>query len=190
MQIFKLFITPVCTFSNFCILLHPECINIHLFLMENKSQRLAEIKRIIQSEHVTSQDELLQKLISQGYLITQATLSRDLKLLKVAKMPDGGGSYRYVLPNAITSVHISSSSKQTMDGFLSIEFSGNIGVIKTVPAFSHTVASAIDAADVTSILGTLAGNDTVLLVTREGFTSSDVKQALLKEFPDLIDKLL
>ncbi len=158
--------------------------------MENKSQRLAEIKKIIQTEHVTSQDDLLQKLISLGYLITQATLSRDLKLLKVAKMPDGGGSYRYVLPNAISSIHISSGNKQTMDGFLSIEFSGNIGVIKTVPAFSHTVASAIDAQELQSIAGTLAGNDTVLAVIREGFSPEDVKHSLLKEFPDLIDKLL
>lgn len=158
--------------------------------MESKSQRLAEIKKIIQTERVTSQDDLLSQLVSLDFHITQATLSRDLKLLKVAKMPDGEGSYRYVLPNAITSVHIGSNPKQTMEGFLSIEFSGNIGVIKTVPAFSHTVASAIDATDVKSIAGTLAGNDTVLLVVREGYSPVDVKQSLLKEFPDLIDKLL
>lgn len=158
--------------------------------MENKSQRLATIKRIIQTEHVTSQDELLKNLISQGYHLTQATLSRDLKLLKVAKMPDGSGSYRYALPANFSAASTSNATKHSLDGFLAIEFSGNLGVIKTVPAFSHTVASAIDAIPIDSIIGTLAGNDTIIFVVREGFTQADVRQALLKEFPDLLDKLL
>jgi transcriptional regulator of arginine metabolism len=158
--------------------------------MDNKSQRLTEIKKIIHSGHLTSQEELLNQLISKGFQITQATLSRDLKLLKVAKMPDGEGSYRYVLPNDITAIHTSPAGKQTMDGFLSLEFSGNMGVIKTIPAFSHTIASAIDALNISSIMGTLAGNDTILFVIREGYSSVEVRQAMIKEFPDLIDKLL
>lgn len=159
--------------------------------MDSKSQRLTEIKKIIQNEHVTSQDELLKNLISIGFNITQATLSRDLKLLKVAKMPGRDGLYCYVLPNAITSVHRNSNTeKLSLEGFLSIEFSGNIGVIKTVPAFSHTIASVIDSIDLRPIIGTLAGNDTIIFAIREGFTSQDVKAVLLKEFPDLIDKLL
>ncbi len=158
--------------------------------MEHKSQRLTEIKKLIHSGHLTSQEELLNQLISKGYQITQATLSRDLKLLKVAKMPDGEGSYRYVLPNDITAIHMGSGGKQTMDGFLSLEFSANMGVIKTVPAFSHTIASAIDALNIPSIAGTLAGNDTILFVIREGFTQVEVRKSLLREFPDLIDKLL
>lgn len=159
--------------------------------MENKSQRLADIKTIIQNEQVTSQETLLNKLVSLGYHLTQATLSRDLKLLKVAKMPDGSGSYRYVLPNAITSQDIKNSSdRKTMDGFLSIEFSGNIGVIKTIPAFSHTVALAMDHSEIKSVVGTIAGNDTIIFVVREGYSPSDVKKELLKLYPDLIDKLL
>jgi transcriptional regulator of arginine metabolism len=157
--------------------------------MDTKSQRLATIKRIIQTTHITSQEELLQQLISLGFHITQATLSRDLKLLKVAKMPDGQGSYRYALPNAATLVSNSTSGKHALDGFLSLEFSGNMGVIKTIPAFSHTVASAIDSADLNAIAGTLAGNDTIFFVVRQGYSPDDVKQALRKEFPDSIDKL-
>jgi transcriptional regulator of arginine metabolism len=158
--------------------------------MENKSQRLAAIKKIIQTEHLSSQDELLKNLILQGFHLTQATLSRDLKLLKVAKMPDGTGSYRYTLPTNFSSVNTSNTSMHSLDGFLSLEFSGNLGVIKTVPAFSHTVASAIDALNIDPIIGTLAGNDTILFVVREGYTAADVQQALIKEFPDLLDKLL
>ena len=158
--------------------------------MDSKSQRLTEIKRIIQDEQVTSQDALLKTLISLEFNITQATLSRDLKLLKVAKMPDNSGLYRYVLPNVINSQTNSNYDKHSLEGFLSIEFSGNIGVIKTVPAFSHTIASTIDLYNIQPIIGTLAGNDTIIFAVREGFTSAQVKKALIKEFPDLIDKLL
>ena len=106
-------------------------------------------------------------------------------------MPDGSGSYRYMLPDAFGAEHIKNNAdKTTTDGFLSIEFSGNLGVIKTIPAFSHTVASAIDNSEVRSIAGTLAGNDTIICVIREGHSSSDVKKELLKKFPDLVDKLL
>ncbi len=159
--------------------------------MENKSQRLTDIKNIIRNKQVNSQEELLNSLISLGYNITQATLSRDLKLLKVAKMPDGNKAYRYVLPNAIAPEQIQSRNyKNNLEGFLSIEFSGNIGVIKTIPAFSHTIAAAIDSSSLKPLVGTIAGNDTIMLIVRDGYTPTSLKKALLKEFPDLIDKLL
>ena len=159
--------------------------------MDNKNQRLAETKKIIQNEQVTSQDELLKNLISKGYNITQATLSRDLKLLKVAKMPNSNGTYCYVLPNSgLTTPIISNNEKHSLEGFLSIEFSGNMGIIKTVPAFSHTIASTIDTYNLHPIIGTVAGNDTILFVIRENYTPETVKEILLKEFPDLIDKLI
>jgi len=159
--------------------------------MDNKSLRLAAIKKIIQNEHVTSQDDLLKILISKGFHLTQATLSRDLKLLKVAKMPGSDGTYRYVLPTAMASGSMNfKAGINSLEGFLSIEFSGNAGVIKTVPAFSHTIASSIDEANIKAIAGTLAGNDTILFVVREGYTPKQVKESLSKEFPDLIDKLL
>lgn len=159
--------------------------------MEQRSQRLSDIKKIIQTEQVSSQDNLLKNLISKGYHITQATLSRDLKLLKVAKMPDASGIYRYVLPQNIEQHDIiSSSDKTSVDGFLSIEFSGNIGVINTIPAFSHTIASAIDNANMESIAGTLAGNDTIIFVIREDHNPNNVRKELSKKFPDLVNKLL
>jgi transcriptional regulator of arginine metabolism len=159
--------------------------------MDNKAQRLSEIKKIIHNEHITSQEELLKKLISLGYNITQATLSRDLKLLKIAKMPGNNGSYHYVLPDSINANSIiDTTDKQSIEGFLSIEFSENIGVIKTIPAFSHTVASAIDSLKHPSIIGTVAGNDTVIFIIKQEYTPQQVKEALLKYYPDLIDKLV
>ncbi|MDA3890152.1 MAG: arginine repressor [Salinivirgaceae bacterium] len=159
--------------------------------MDSKSLRLTEIKKIIQNEQVTSQESLLKTLVSKEFHVTQATLSRDLKLLKVAKMPDGSGSYRYILPNAIANTQRPiSADRRPLDGFLSIEINENVGVIHTLPAYSHTISSEIDAQGINPIAGTIAGEDTIIFIIRAGYTGNDVKEALLKEFPNLIDKLL
>ncbi len=90
------------------------------------------------------------------------------------------------MPNYTDSI----SSKSNPDilkvrGFLSLEFTGNIGVIKTVTAFSSSIALVIDAAEMNEILGTIAGDDTTLLVIREGVSHDGVRVALKKKFPEL-----
>ncbi|MCP4177868.1 MAG: hypothetical protein GY756_08890 [bacterium] len=144
------------------------------------------MKLAIINFEINSQNELLDLLIEKGYDITQATLSRDLKLLKASKTPTLDGKYKYVLPNYIETASVKNSpdiSKVT--GFLSLEFSGNLGVIKTVTAFSHSIALVIDAAGIYEIIGTIAGDDTILLVIREGISHDDVRFALKKKFPEL-----
>lgn len=168
--------------------MHPET---YKYTMERKEERLTTVIKLLTQEEITSQDELLQMLLAKGYKLTQATLSRDLKLLKVAKMPDGNGSYRYVLPNAITTPEqiLSTQKGTSLEGFLSIEFSGNLGVIRTVPAFSHTIASNLDLANLSPILGTIAGNDTIFIAIKEGNTPNDVLNAIKKKFPDISLKI-
>ncbi len=160
--------------------------------MDNKGQRLAQLTKIIQNEQIESQDQLLDRLASLGYNITQATLSRDLKLLKVAKMFDGLGAYRYVLANSLAAEQITpaETGKQHLQGFVSLEFSGTMGVIRTIPAFSHTIAPRPDHAMLPEIIGTLAGNDTIFFVIREGFTRKQVVDSLLKKFPEIVDKII
>lgn len=160
--------------------------------MDNKGLRLAEIKRIIQNQRVTSQDKLLKLLISSGFSTTQATLSRDMKQLKIAKVPDGQGAYRYVLPELVTNEPeiISNAVNSSLNGFISLEFSGNMGVIRTVEAFSHTVALKIDKARMPEIAGTISGEDTIIFVIREGYSTQEVAQALIRKFPELVHKLL
>jgi transcriptional regulator of arginine metabolism len=159
--------------------------------MENKSQRLALITQVIQNKQISSQEELLKVLISEGCSITQATLSRDLKLLKVIKMPDVDGSYKYAVPGSLNSMKTSPviNTGHGLDGFISMEFSGNMAVIKTLPAFSQPVAQAIDDVNMPEIAGTLAGNDTVLMVLRPGFTARNVIQTFIHHFPEITDKL-
>ena len=157
--------------------------------MKSKNSRLDAIKLIISSKEIGSQDELLQELSKEGYVLTQATLSRDLKQLKVAKAASMNGNYVYVLPNntmykRMTEQH-SVHEMMRYNGFISIEFSGNIAVIRTRPGYASSLAYDIDNREFDEILGTIAGDDTIMLVMREGCTRTDLKSALSLIIPTI-----
>lgn len=157
--------------------------------MKSKNSRLDSIKMIISSQEIGSQEELLQQLAKEGFQLTQATLSRDLKQLKVAKAASMNGNYVYVLPNntmykRMTDPH-SASDMLRYNGFLSIEFSDNIAVIKTRPGYASSLAYDIDNNNFHEILGTIAGDDTIMLIIREGCTRTRVKQSLAHGIPNL-----
>ena len=157
--------------------------------MKSKNNRLDAIKMIISSKEIGSQDELLQELMKEGYSLTQATLSRDLKHLKVAKAASMNGNYVYVLPNntmykRMTEQH-SASEMLMYNGFVSIDFSSNLAVIKTRPGYASRLAYDIDNHDFEEILGTIAGDDTILLVLREGYTRTSIRNALSLIIPNI-----
>ena len=157
--------------------------------MKSKNSRLDAIKMIISSKELGSQEELLQELLKEGYHLTQATLSRDLKQLKVAKAASMNGNYVYVLPNntmykRMTEQH-STSDMLMYNGFVSIDFSGNLAVIKTRPGYASSLAYDIDSRDFNEILGTVAGDDTILLVMREGCTHTGLRNALSLIIPNI-----
>ena len=157
--------------------------------MKSKNNRLDTIKMIISSKEIGSQDELLQELVKEGFRLTQATLSRDLKQLKVAKAASMNGNYVYVLPNntmykRMTEQH-SASEMMMYNGFVSIDFSLNLGVVKTRPGYASRLAYDIDMHNCYEILGTIAGDDTILLVIREGCTHADVRKALSDIIPNI-----
>ena len=157
--------------------------------MKSKNSRLDAIKIIISSKEVGSQEELLQELAKEGFRLTQATLSRDLKQLKVAKAASMNGNYVYVLPNntmykRMTEQH-SASEMLMHNGFISIEFSANLAVIKTRPGYASSLAYDIDNRNFDEILGTIAGDDTIMLVIREGCTRAGVKNALSLIMPKI-----
>ena len=150
--------------------------------MKVKKDRLEVLRLIISSQQLGSQEEVLSALQKEGFKLTQATLSRDLKQLKVAKAATMGGSYIYVLPNDTMYKRISTpgSVREMMQepGFQSINFSGNMGVIKTRPGYASAIAWNIDKADLPQIIGTIAGDDTIFIVIKEGFTQQSVIEAL------------
>ena len=158
--------------------------------MKGKSERLSAIKTIIKSQPVGSQEELLNLLEKNGFLTTQATLSRDLKQLQVAKVPHPEKGYIYELPKGKSIGAITKDELFPMAGIESIDFSGNLAVMKTQPGFANGIASIIDNNDPFEILGTIAGDDTILLITREGISRPSIINALVTFLPGLKNKIV
>lgn len=157
--------------------------------MKSKKDRLETLRLIISSQEMGNQEELLAALRKEGYVVTQATLSRDLKQLKVAKAATMRGNYIYVLPNVTMYKRVSTPAqvKEMMQvpGFLSIHFSGNMGVIKTRPGYASSIAYNIDASHISCILGIIAGDDTIFIVVAEGTQQKDVVSALAAVVPEM-----
>ena len=157
--------------------------------MKVKTNRLEALRLIISSQQLGSQDELLNALQKEGFKLTQATLSRDLKQLKVAKAASMSGNYVYVLPNETMYKRVSTPNSiremMKVHGFISINFSGNMGIIKTRPGYASSIAWNIDNSDVPEILGTIAGDDTIFIVIKEGVKHQDVVEALTDVVPNM-----
>ncbi|MDR1179023.1 MAG: ArgR family transcriptional regulator [Spirochaetales bacterium] len=154
--------------------------------MKERQNRLKTIKRIIKGNRVASQEELLGLLIAEGFSVTQATLSRDLKLLKVGKVSEGQTGYYYTLPGDEDRRESEKSYVQDFQrGYVSIEFSNNVGVVRTLTGHANSVALALDNLGMEEILGTIAGDDTVLMVMRGGVAGSVIIDKLREKIPDL-----
>ena len=150
--------------------------------MNTKRRRLETIRMLISSKELGNQAEVLQELRREGFMLTQATLSRDLKQLKVAKAASMNGKYVYVLPNETMykRVHkpLSATAMLSASGFISINFSGNMGVIKTRPGYASNIAYNLDNSEIEDILGTIAGDDTIFIVIREGADTAEITRAI------------
>ena len=151
-----------------------------------RSARLARLRQIIETRQVNSQEMLLQLLVQEGFAVTQATLSRDLKFLKVGKLPDGKGGYLYAFSDSAAKAGSEKSLVEDFRrGFLSIEFSGNQAVIKTLPGHANSVAFALDNLNIHEILGTIAGDDTILVIPRDGVDRKMMLDAMQERVPGL-----
>ena len=157
--------------------------------MKIKTSRMEALKMLISSQELGSQEEVLQALAKEGYTVTQATLSRDLKQLKVAKAASMNGRYVYVLPNETMYKRVPNprSAREMLmtSGFTSINFSGNMIVIKTQPGYASSIAYNIDNSDIPQILGTIAGDDTIFLVKKEGTREKYIIDLLAEIIPDI-----
>jgi len=138
--------------------------------MKNRFKRQAEIRKVIQKGNVQSQDELLIELKAIGYDLTQATLSRDLKEMQVAKVPHPAKGYVYVIPEEEKTRDTPEMKRVNYlaDGFRDLRFSGNLAVLRTQPGYASSFAAVIDKANSWEILGTIAGDDTILIIMKEG----------------------
>ncbi|MDR1090049.1 MAG: arginine repressor [Prevotella sp.] len=148
-----------------------------------KKYRHKIIKEILQSDEVASQEMLLKILADRGFDLTQATLSRDIKELKIIKVPTIKGNYAYQL-SGVTQ-NIQEDIPVSSFGFVSIEFSGQLAVVKTRPGYAMAIAGEIDSRAAHSILGTVAGDDTILLIPRENINKEEVKASLSTFIPNI-----
>lgn len=147
-----------------------------------------EIRRLIGSMNISSQEELLRLLEKQGFEMTQATLSRDLKYLRVAKMPDDRSGYVYILPDKEQVVEETELVRPGMSGLISIDFAQGMAILRTLPGHAGSIAYTIDGLDAYEIAGTIAGDDTILLIPRDGVSRSDLLNLLKIRMPGLIQE--
>ena len=134
-----------------------------------KSQRQAKIMEIISTKNVETQEQLLTELLTEGFRCTQATISRDIKDMRIVKELTSMGTYRYTTSgNEISGTFTSRLNTIFRECVVSYDYAQNIIVIRTLPGLASAAGSAIDAMNMSAVVGTLAGDDTVMVVMRDG----------------------
>ncbi len=148
-----------------------------------KKVRLGKIIEIIEKRDVETQEELAALLKEAGYDVTQATVSRDIRELKLSKVPTGNGRQKYVVLKQDDS-HLGDKYIRVLkDGFMSMDMAQNILVLKTVPGMAMAVAAAIDAIKFKEIVGSIAGDDTIMMAVR----TVEETQILMDKIHAMID---
>ena len=148
-----------------------------------KTNRQSKIIEIIQKNEVETQDELSALLEKDGFRVTQATVSRDIRELKLTKIPTASGRQKYAV---ITDAPENLSKKYERvlrEGFLSMDMAQNILVIKTVPGMASAVCAAIDAMKMREIVGSIAGDDTIMCAIR----TVDDTYAVMKKIRRIVE---
>lgn len=149
-----------------------------------KKSRHQKIKELVEELEIETQEELADKLKEAGYAVTQATVSRDIRELKLSKVPIGDGRQKYTI--LVHSDHYLSDKyiRVLKNGFISMDMAQNILVVKTVSGMAMAVAAAIDAMKLKEIVGSIAGDDTIMMAVR---TVEDT-QAVMDKIRNVLDE--
>lgn len=143
-----------------------------------KSERQNRILELVTKYEIETQEEMMEKLRSEGYGVTQATVSRDLKELKLTKALTARGNYRYCInPGRSNGGNVKLNSVM-VDSIIMVDYSMNNVVLKTYPGMAQAVASAVDSLNMHNILGCVAGDDTIILVTRGEECSAEISEKI------------
>jgi transcriptional regulator of arginine metabolism len=148
-----------------------------------KLTRLLAIEKIISEGNISSQDELLKELKRSGITCTQATLSRNLRQLHISRVPSDTGGYKYSLSGGSKQSTSTGSSLNIMSVIKSITDARGVVLLKTIPGHASSTAFIIDNAGRYEIAGTIAGDDTLLIVPRDNISQSQVHSCLEMIFP-------
>ena len=146
-----------------------------------KRQRQAAIREAVNHDQVRSQLELVEVLARRGFKVSQTTVSRDLQELGLAKGRDRGGSIRYSEPFSLAETREDREvlRRSAPEALLSVEATGNLVVVKTTPGSAQGLAWALDSASLEGIAGTVAGDDTILVVCSAGVSSKKIGEMLM-----------
>jgi transcriptional regulator of arginine metabolism len=150
-----------------------------------KTKRLLAIEKIISGENIISQEALLKKLKGKGIICTQATLSRNLRQLGVSRIPDGKGGYKYALTGKTETTRVSGIRLNIISVIREIVEAKGLMVIRTIPGNANATAYYIDNAGRYEIAGTIAGDDTILVIPRDGITLNQTHTCLELIMPGL-----
>lgn len=145
-----------------------------------KISRQSKIIELINKYDIETQEELADRLMKDGYNVTQATVSRDIRELKLTKVAVDGGKQKYIVLQKTESGMSEKYTRVLKDGFVSMDRAQNIMVIKTVPGMAMAVAAALDALQISSIVGCIAGDDTVMCAIRTSEETIEVMEKLGK----------
>lgn len=140
-----------------------------------KTRRHMKIQEIISKENIRTQEDLAKKLMEAGFVVTQATVSRDIKELGLIKVPGNDDEYHYATPIEQYSPNLQDRLKRMLrETVVSVDDSENLVLIRTIPGNAHALASVIDNSNWPEVIGTVAGDDTILLVVKPKETAAFV----------------
>lgn len=154
-----------------------------------KAKRLLAIESIITEVKISTQEELLKRLLGKGISCTQATLSRNLRQLGVSRVPDGSGNYKYALAENVRNTAVSQVKLNIVPVIRDIVEAKGLMVIRTIPGNASNTAFFIDVAQRYEIAGTIAGDDTILLIPRDGITLQQVHTCLEIILPGIHEQI-
>ncbi|OAS85206.1 MULTISPECIES: transcriptional regulator AhrC/ArgR [Metabacillus] len=145
----------------------------------NKGQRHIKIREIISNNDIETQDELVDLLKGMGFNVTQATVSRDIKELHLVKVPMMDGRYKYSLPADQRFNPLQKLKRALMDAFVKIDSAGHMLVMKTLPGNANAIGALIDNLDWDEVLGTICGDDTILIICRTSQDTDSISERFL-----------
>ena len=147
-----------------------------------KNLRQDKIVSLITNYEIETQEELIGMLRKEGFQVTQATVSRDIRELKLTKVLTGRGSYRYTVPAKNDGVQAIKFNRALVGSIIGVDYAINNIVIKTYPGMANALAVCVDSLEKPHIVGSVAGDDTILLVVRDDDVAKDVSRELKEAF--------
>lgn len=144
-----------------------------------KDKRHMKIKEIVSQREIETQEELVSALEEAGYVATQATVSRDIKELQLIKVVGSHGRYKYAIPVTAATVSLETLRRKLSDVFVSLARANNLLVLKVLPGNAHSIGAMLDAIEMDGLLGTIAGDDTLLLITADETAAMNVEKQLV-----------